>query len=101
MEATNFYSYRIARLHDAQMDMIDGLNQLTDLTNPCYERVQEMMLFSKAIKDLQKTICMIREVEDEEEEEIMERAKMRCDTKMEHAKMAQDMEHMKSKLSPV
>lgn len=82
------------------MDMIEGLNQLTDLTNPCPDRVKEMALFSKAIKDLQKTICMINELEDEEEEEIMERAAMRCDTKMAHAKMSQDIDHMKSKISP-
>lgn len=103
---TDFHSHRISQLHDAQMDMIEKLNHLTDIPyDPCrhtpdFQDYQAMCFLSKAIKDLQKTICMINEVEDEEEQEIMERASMRCDTKMAHTQMAHDIEHMKSKNTP-
>lgn len=64
-----FHRHRISLLHDAQMDMIDGLNKLTDRECPDPEDLCEL---SKAIKDLQKTICMIEELEDKEEDEMEE-----------------------------
>lgn len=86
-----FHRHRISLLHDAQMDMIDGLNKLTDLECPDPEDLCEL---SKAIKDLQKTICMIEELEDKEEEEMEEEmmAKMACNASMPASHAA----HMKS-----
>lgn len=86
-----FHRHRISLLHDAQMDMIDGLNKLTDRECPDPEDLCEL---SKAIKDLQKTICMIEQLEDKEEEEMEEevRARMACNGVMPSSHAA----HMKS-----
>lgn len=81
-----FAKYKISQLHDAQMDMVEKLNHLTDIPyDPCrhtpdFQDYQAMCFISKAIKDLQKTICMIEELDDKEEEEMEEEmmARMAC-----------------------
>lgn len=101
MGMMEFHRHIISQLHDAQMDMIVKLNKFTDLECPDCDDFQIMRDLSKSIEDLQKTINMIEELDDKEEEEmeeeIMARAKSHCDAKMAHA---HSMEHMASKISP-
>lgn len=86
MSMKEFHRHRISQLHDAQMDMTVMLNKLTDLPfdpphcGPDFEAFQTMCALSKAIKDLQKTIYMIEELDDKEEEEMEEEmmARMAC-----------------------
>lgn len=81
-----FAKYKISQLQDAQMDMVEKLNHLTDIPyDPCrhtpdFQDYQAMCFLSKSIKDLQKTICMIEELDDKEEEEMEEEmmARMAC-----------------------
>lgn len=75
-----FHKHVISQLHDAQMDMIVKLNKFTDIECPDCEDYQIMRDLSKGIKDLQKTINMIEELDDKEEEEMEEemKARMAC-----------------------
>lgn len=47
------------QLHDAKMDMLKGLNCLTDLHSPSFQDVQSMGILSRAIKDLQEATNMV------------------------------------------
>lgn len=103
MSMKEFHSHRISQLHDAQMDMIVKLNHLTDIPydpqchTPDFQDYKAMEALAKAIKDLQKTICMIEELEDKEEEEMEEEmmARMACNSHAAHS-----ASHMANAKSP-
>lgn len=44
----------IYQLHDAKMDMLKGLNELTDNKCPTFCQVQQMGILAKAVKDMQE-----------------------------------------------
>lgn len=66
---------KIYQLWDAQMDMLKGLNVLTDKQCPSAECVKAMGILSRAIKDLQETICMVHDKEYEHDHEAAEMKK--------------------------
>lgn len=50
----------IYQLHDAKMDMLRGLNHLTDLACPTHQQVCQMGILARAVKDMQEAenLCM-------------------------------------------
>lgn len=59
---------KLYQLHDAQGDMLKKLNHLTDCTYPTFKDVQAMYLYSKAIKELEETMCYVWKHKDGEAE---------------------------------
>lgn len=49
---------KLYQLHDAQMDMLKGLNVLTDCGCPTFQQVQMMSMLAEGVKDLQEAINM-------------------------------------------
>lgn len=50
---------KLYQLHDAQSDMLKKLNHLTDDKCPTFKDVEAMYLYSKAIKELEETMCYV------------------------------------------
>lgn len=53
--------------NDAKMDMLKGLNELTDKEHPSCECVKMMGILARAIKDIQEAenMCMASHYDDE------------------------------------
>lgn len=65
----NMMEDKIYKLHDAQMDMLKGLNVLTDKECPDLECIKAMGILSRAVKDLEEAIHMEHAMGHSEEEE--------------------------------